>query len=1110
MESFELNNDKKIFATHSFNTSNSALYRNLNLNQNYGRRSEFPVTIKSCYPLRKERSNYDNFRHDSAKNKWKSDWNICKSYEELYGIKISKEDEKKISDTCSSNLTRIHSTLSMHISSYENSNKDVEKVYTVSNKPLQNYNIQYDVFSKTSQKIQNNFEFPRQQEDKQTKPEVMQFKASQKLLDARKSERLKSKSSKSHVEENLSTEKKDAGSKGGTTKAQNIKNKKEKQLAVLEAMKKGREAKSDLKGNHTDAVQSTVSLIEENLSTEKKDAGSKGGTTKAQKIKNKKEKQLAVLEAMKKGRGARIECAGTTIAEPQNPSESLPPIFKVYKSKSLSSMEAFRKEQDITQEKEKCKIDLHRQTKEFENVSMKLNQTTEKLNQATVTIDDLTKTQRKLTARLNRRTAAISRKPYLKLTTDAKADAAKRFKLRMKDLFPTYNDEDIHAIFNKAYGEKEEFKQMSEAATVAFQRDTKLTSGGMDNARRILKECVNMDPFAPRKKVAAFRKKIQEECPLKSFVLDNGIVGAKLEKPAEAITNRFKMQIESGQFIPKEGEKAPMCLVADGGGEHIVIGAIFGSIEKRHAPDAFLVLGVLKGSESRENFDGAFGGKLIISINMSNIIIADMAELLGQLKKININGIEIELDWFLTGDIKLLKILLGLRQGNAKNPCVVCVEPAEKSFKFIKDETYPYRNFNEMNSDVCQDNLPFFNFIEYDHIVPPGLHQFLGTVDKLLKTLALELRRLEMIENGNEMSELLKDIEEDDEKLQKLIMELNQAEETAKEWNNYYQSALTKNSACNANENNSDDEECDIDKGICNASNCIVKITEIPLPQRLGKAAETLKCKTTKKYFHTVCVGLDTKAVKNQKKRSFEGIEVSDEVIFQTINNEAAEADAKFNALKCKLEIDYCNILVPENSSEYVKIMEKLFETFGASKQAYYQTYNGVHTRRILLRATEIAERLIDPKTGKQITSHKVEACCKALEILSKIQDHSVARYLDDEEIKNLKDNIAELKDHMKTKLPDVNVTHKFHWLIKHVPFFVDKWRTFNFFSEQVVEHYHHVIKTWLRRICTRDDEEQCLTILKWAWERNVIHDKYKKIELTHNAGRSRADTEYI
>uniref|UniRef100_A0AC35FKD4 Uncharacterized protein n=1 Tax=Panagrolaimus sp. PS1159 TaxID=55785 RepID=A0AC35FKD4_9BILA len=165
----------------SFATSNSNnQYSNVNLNQNY----KYPIFTDSFQFYSKLNNNRNCDIADNNKNKGKFEsWNNKTSN----FINLEKNEVKNPWKNDKTLKPANKSTLSLHISAYENSIKVAAfDLFSGGNTEGSIKNGKHIFAAPSTLVIQNPFEFPRQQNDKVSEPEVSQFEYSQRLFNPNK------------------------------------------------------------------------------------------------------------------------------------------------------------------------------------------------------------------------------------------------------------------------------------------------------------------------------------------------------------------------------------------------------------------------------------------------------------------------------------------------------------------------------------------------------------------------------------------------------------------------------------------------------------------------------------------------------------------------------------------------------------------------------------------------------------------------------------------------------------------------------------------------------------------------------------------------------------
>ena len=141
-------------------------------------------------------------------------------------------------------------------------------------------------------------------------------------------------------------------------------------------------------------------------------------------------------------------------------------------------------------------------------------------------------------------------------------------------------------------------------------------------------------------------------------------------------------------------------------------------------------IGVVNGKEDYETLKTCFRD-----------ILADINELVEE-KNIEVNGKQINLDFFLGGDYKFLLLLMGLSGATSNHACLWC--KVHKDERWNMSYNIQYFNSPETKRDLkdlresaekksgnyCCVNPPLLN-IELDHIIPDELHLLLRIMDVL-------------------------------------------------------------------------------------------------------------------------------------------------------------------------------------------------------------------------------------------------------------------------------------------------------------------------------------------------------------------------------------------
>uniref|UniRef100_A0AC34RB20 Uncharacterized protein n=1 Tax=Panagrolaimus sp. JU765 TaxID=591449 RepID=A0AC34RB20_9BILA len=472
-------------------------------------------------------------------------------------------------------------------------------------------------------------------------------------------------------------------------------------------------------------------------------------------------------------------------------------------------------------------------------------------------IDDLVKTLKNVKRRKSGTKVKHHLKSYFELSKEAKIDCQNDMKTLIETRFQKFTSDELRQLLIDTFPMlNTALKSLSPEETYQYQNELNLTSKAMDKARNLHKQ-LGFNPFSPKNQVTAFRKSIT----FQTIGIEGDVPVRMLTNIREIINQRIAVQISNENFQHLTENKYFIGLSIDRGGEYILFTISLGSCRNINSPKSMILIGLMKGKENRENLQ----------------LFENLYQQLKELKSIIVDQEETEVIQFLNCDLKMDKLLLGLRSGHSKNPCVVCEDDAEGIFKCYKETTGKLRNYEVQNAEISQDLPALIDWIPANRVCVPFLHTLLGIVPKILNELKLELMKKEQIDIVDYSY-----TEEEQDEIDRILTKIEEIQSLHDEWLNFYNA-----------QNHEEDEERSSTS--CDSDVCIGKLKNATIPKRVPRKSYKILdvVKSKKKFFHTICQTLSSDSLKKFKQKEFVPTLYGIEEIETTVLAEIKQAETE-------------------------------------------------------------------------------------------------------------------------------------------------------------------------------------------------------------------------
>lgn len=171
--------------------------------------------------------------------------------------------------------------------------------------------------------------------------------------------------------------------------------------------------------------------------------------------------------------------------------------------------------------------------------------------------------------------------------------------------------------------------------------------------------------------------------------------------------------------------------------------------------------------------------------------------------------------------------------------------------------------------------------------------------------------------------------------------------------------------------------------------------------------------------------------------------------------------------------------------NDLCKKLDNVYEKLGASKKPWFQQFTGNHFR-LLLTGDGPARITAVVKASKHF-----DAFHKLLTLLGQLQGYAKASFLEQADIDEFGVLANNYFNAFRTAFPTQSITSKHHWLVTHVPQFMQRWKFWGLMSEQPIEAMHHQLNKDEKRLCSMKKRSLIVPkMMRLCWLKNTLFDQ--------------------